>query len=187
MSRISDLLVTPELLLLSLIILRKNCHSGVQITCPSGWTYFDKTDSCYKNFLWAKSFHHAEEMCREFGGHLASIHSAEENTFMTNLVMTGYVVTKSNYHTWIGLIKEGRNWKWTDGSSVDYTNWFPGQPDGVGGGVQCAQLWGDYMDALPRPFPMHHGSHWRTGKWNDIRCTTQMRSYVCKKAPCEYE
>ncbi len=34
---------------------------------------------------------------------------------------------------WIGLSDSGSSGKfhWTDGSNLDYTNWGPGQPDGV--------------------------------------------------------
>ncbi|KAK5974610.1 hypothetical protein GCK32_020782, partial [Trichostrongylus colubriformis] len=65
--------------------------SGREITCPSGWTYFEKTHSCYKNLLWAKSFDNAEKKCKEEGGHLASIHSAEENTFITSELLTNSI------------------------------------------------------------------------------------------------
>ena len=57
-------------------------------------------------------------------GDLASITSSEINTFVTTL---------SSDQAWIGGYKSGSSWKWTDGSSVDYSNWMSGQPNNWGG------------------------------------------------------
>ena len=55
--------------------------------CPSEWTYFEESKSCYKTFFWA-NWQDAENTCVNNGAHLASIHSEAENDF---------VVCKSNY------------------------------------------------------------------------------------------
>ncbi|PIO72369.1 hypothetical protein TELCIR_05710 [Teladorsagia circumcincta] len=45
---------------------------------------------------------------------------------------------------WIGLRQanypQSKEWTWTDGTPVDYTNWKSGQPDNANGKEQCAQV-----------------------------------------------
>ncbi|WP_411025053.1 C-type lectin domain-containing protein, partial [Salmonella sp. s54836] len=65
----------------------------------------------------------AEVNCIQLGGHLASIHSAAENTALNNLR------TNTEY-PWIGYndrTTEG-TYMWSDGSTVDYINWHSGEP-----------------------------------------------------------
>jgi hypothetical protein len=54
-------------------------------------------------------------------------------------------------------------WVWTDGTILDYTNWYPGNPDG-GTAQNCMLMYGDDLH------------------WNDIGCTAYdpILSYVCK-------
>merc|ERR1712142_1261842 len=51
--------------------------------CPEGWADFDS--ECYKVFQSKKSWQDAENYCQGEGGHLASIHSEEENNFVAGL------------------------------------------------------------------------------------------------------
>ncbi|CAJ0589139.1 unnamed protein product [Cylicocyclus nassatus] len=98
--------------------------------CESGWTYFDKTDSCYKTFLDANAYD-AEHICNVVGGHLTSIHSSAENIFVAELARTGRQWKNDNDLTWIGLWAEGTGRKvytWTDGTKVDYLPWVVGAP-----------------------------------------------------------
>ncbi|CAJ0601617.1 unnamed protein product [Cylicocyclus nassatus] len=71
--------------------------------CESGWTYYDETDACYKNFF-NKPFQAAESLCISFGGHLTSIHSWKENLFVADLAKTGFTIPNWNWTTWIGLL-----------------------------------------------------------------------------------
>ena len=57
-------------------------------------------------------------------GHLASVHSGEENTFIANQVKS------AARRFWIGGKKERGSFKWTDGSIFQYKNFCPGKPDG---------------------------------------------------------
>ena len=56
-----------------------------QHTCParcdSEWAYFSESSSCYRTFYNAK-WNDAEASCVSEGGHLASIHSSAENSFV---------------------------------------------------------------------------------------------------------
>ncbi|XP_036417210.1 galactose-specific lectin nattectin-like, partial [Colossoma macropomum] len=73
------------------------------------------------------------------GGHLASVHSSEEYTFIRALVLNA---TKSNSPTWLGGMDAARvgAWVWTDGSEFSYTTWSPGQPDKNTPLERCLQM-----------------------------------------------
>ncbi|PIO69421.1 lectin C-type domain protein [Teladorsagia circumcincta] len=149
--------------------------SGPPARCQSGWTYFAQTNSCYKNFLWA-SFGNAENICKGNGGHLASIHSLEENNFVATLGMSGMAYTNGANLTWIGLKQAtyptSKDWSWTDGSPVYFMFWAPSQPDDAGGSEHCVEIFSDHIGKDPA----EDGNYQR---WNDISCATNMRSYVC--------
>ena len=59
----------------------------ITYNCPSEWSYFSASQSCYKVFFRA-NWQDAENVCVNNGAHLASIHSDAENNF---------VVCKLNY------------------------------------------------------------------------------------------
>ena len=98
----------------------------------------------------------AEKKCVEFGGHLASVHSDQENSIIFQ--------TSKKAITWIGgsdLAKEG-SWIWRDGSSWSYSNWQSRQPDnGFGQGQNCLNI-GLYAE-----------------KWDDEFCDKTFQS-ICK-------
>merc|ERR1712013_195064 len=126
--------------------------------CPAGMRHFNK--NCYKFVDSAKTWADAETECKGHSwkgnqGHLASLHSEEENTFVASL---------SNERVWLGgndLQKEG-HWTWTDGSATTYGNWFPDNPSNHGGNEHCMEL--------------YHSSE---KKWNDHDCANKFK-FVCK-------
>lgn len=77
--------------------------------------------------------------------------------------------------TWIGLYLDGTEWKWTDGTAVDWSNWARGQPSYDREqstkrlGVQILSEWLVSSSLNPT-------------KWNDLPLENEMRTYVCKKA-----
>ena len=100
-------------------------------------------------------------------GHLVKIETDEENEELYNegvrLNMTGPAQAP-----WIGLndIAEERNWVWTDGTRVNFTNWSADQPDNANHfnpeGEDCAVL-NTYTT----------GETWhQPKKWNDAPCNT---------------
>ena len=52
--------------------------------CPDYWTPFN--DNCYLIVHQHLTWDEAEKICNSRGGHLASIHSADENDFIYNLL-----------------------------------------------------------------------------------------------------
>ncbi|CAJ0593897.1 unnamed protein product [Cylicocyclus nassatus] len=137
--------------------------------CESGWTYFKNTNSCYKTFF-DQNWTAAESICVLLGGHLTSIHTPEENLFVSYLSKAN--VRRSHYEdaTWIGLHQasypSSKEWTWTDGTKVDYSPFAPGEPNNLDRREQCGQLYSDEPHSQ---------------QWNDWRCDKKMRNYVCKK------
>ncbi|KAK6757128.1 hypothetical protein RB195_015134 [Necator americanus] len=115
-----------------------------------GWNYFNGTNMCYKEFLNESVFDEAEAICRGYGGHLASIHSAEQDNFL-------FAMKKSKLSTTIGLKFGGgcevdsRTKHWVDGSAVDYESWHSNQPDNWKCNENCG------------------AKNW-VGNWNDVMC-----------------
>ncbi len=81
------------------------------------YAYIDKSMTWYE----------AKEYCENLGGHLATITSAEEQTFISDVVLTS---PKMGYY-WLGATdseSEG-TWKWITGEEWNYTYWDGPQPD----------------------------------------------------------
>ncbi|XP_038078467.1 macrophage mannose receptor 1-like [Patiria miniata] len=131
--------------------------------CPSTPDWYLKGSNCYYVSLLAqerRDWNQAEEFCHERGGHLASIHSEDDNNYILNLI--GDNLVGQSY--WIGLREyavEG-DYKWCDGSAVDYTRWRPNEPNDGGGSEQCAELKPD-------------------GTWNDENCGEAV-PFICMKS-----
>ncbi|VDO98413.1 unnamed protein product [Heligmosomoides polygyrus] len=145
--------------------------------CQNGWSYFNKTDSCYRYFLWA-TFGDAEQVCVSNGGHLTSIHSTDENNFVSDISKSGTEYKSGADLTWVGLQQanypQDTKWTWTDGTPLDYFRWAPGQPDNYKGLEHCGQTHSDYIGKDAAKDNSYQ-------KWNDCECSTEMRAYVCKK------
>ncbi|KAE9549451.1 hypothetical protein FO519_007345 [Halicephalobus sp. NKZ332] len=85
---------------------------------------------CYKTFINPLSFDNAEAYCKTRGGHLASIHSEEENEFVIEISKSGIILGMFNWTlspVRIGLYHLSTDpvgtWHWTDGTAVDYSKW----------------------------------------------------------------
>eukprot|EP01084_Bolivina_argentea_P111966 199703_1 len=67
-----------------------------------------------------------------YNGNLVSIHSAEENTEIANLCVDQ---GQTQAACWLGMSKGMSNAEsptiWYDGTTIDYTNWYSGEPDAV--------------------------------------------------------
>ena len=91
----------------------------------------------------------ARDACTNMGGHLVTVTTAAENTFIYNLWSSG----------WIGLtdeVTEG-TWKWVTGEAYSYTSWNGGEPNNSGNE--------DYIQFVTG------------GKWNDLNNSSSL-AYV---------
>ncbi|XP_072177018.1 alpha-N-acetylgalactosamine-specific lectin-like [Diadema setosum] len=82
--------------------------------CPEYWTGFH--GSCYRLFLAKKTWQQAENHCVQLGGHLTSVLSEAENTFLYNYWRNTVSTPAQGF--WIGyndIRTEGR-WVWSDNS-----------------------------------------------------------------------
>jgi len=125
--------------------------------CPNGMVVFNQ--NCYKFVDTAKTWNEAEAVCQsqiwKGKGHLASIHSEEENNFVSSL---------STERFWLGgndLQKDGV-WTWSDGSAITYNNWYPDNPSNTGGNEHCMEIYSPSEK-----------------KWNDNNCANKFK-FVCK-------
>lgn len=132
---------------------------AIQGYCPDGW--YTWGNKCYKVFgrKQARNWSEAKNECKEIDSQLVSIHSQEEQDFVTLLLLP------VRLNTWIGLYSTigGRLFHWTDNSSIVYTNWDSNQPDFHKGEEECGHMW----------------FHGRTGKWNDNLCSLKF-SFICQ-------
>ncbi|NWS56614.1 MRC1 protein, partial [Chunga burmeisteri] len=91
--------------------------------CPLGWDTSNSTNSCLRVFVreenQKKTWFEARDFCREIGGDLAAIRSAEEETVIENLIMKK---STSSQPFWIGLqcLDPDGGLSWSDGSPVNY-------------------------------------------------------------------
>ncbi|XP_077998787.1 C-type lectin lectoxin-Thr1-like [Glandiceps talaboti] len=129
--------------------------------CPDFWTAWE--GNCYRFFDCAVEWTFAEAECQIASplGHLASIHSDEENNFVFGL-------QGGSHNIWIGLNDRAEKdvYVWSDNTEFGYFTWQPGEPNNSCGlfcEERCVeQTLGDFV-----------------GRWNDQDCSSNRR-YVCK-------
>ncbi|KAF4115190.1 hypothetical protein G5714_002679 [Onychostoma macrolepis] len=117
-------------------------------TCDCKWSAYECR--CYRFFSCGTSWIDAEKQCLDYNGHLASVHTNAEYTFIQNLIKSQ---TRASTEAWIGgygSVSE-RSWLWNDGSKMNLEIWAPGQPDHklwkencIGMNYDCSEKWNNY-------------------------------------------
>ncbi|KAJ8024376.1 P-selectin [Holothuria leucospilota] len=69
----------------------------------------------------------SSQVCENDAAHLVSIENHEENSFVQKIVS----YCDPNKQIWIGLndVASPGDWRWTDGTTVSFTNWASSQPN----------------------------------------------------------
>lgn len=92
--------------------------------CLEDWKHFN--GSCYYVSEYRRSWSDSQAYCKRQGGHLAIILTAEEQTFIWNLLPRGYW----NAY-WFGISDEKveEDWYWVDGTKLVGGFWEDGEPN----------------------------------------------------------
>ncbi|XP_058394022.1 low affinity immunoglobulin epsilon Fc receptor [Diceros bicornis minor] len=123
-------------------------------TCPEQWVSFQK--KCYYFGEGPKKWIEARFACSKLQGRLVSIHSQEEQDFLTKRA--------NKKGSWIGLrdLNIEGEFVWMDENPLDYSNWQPGEPNNEGEGEDCVMMQG-------------------SGRWNDAFCLSRLDGWVCDR------
>nr|XP_049594082.1 macrophage mannose receptor 1-like isoform X10 [Syngnathus scovelli] len=120
--------------------------------CDSGEFLYN--DSCYHFEGRLKTWQDAEDLCKEEGGLLASVHSKVDGLFLS---AHGRRVNTATYYSWLGLKKNNGKFEWRDGSSTVDVPWHPHNYSGA-----CTKLDG-------------------AGQVQIDSCTSVTRPSICQK------
>ncbi|KAL6466282.1 hypothetical protein MHYP_G00264150 [Metynnis hypsauchen] len=71
----------------------------------------------------------AEDICRQHGAFLASVHDKNEDDFIKNLI---HKHTGQDRPAWLGGKQIDKLWVWADHSPFKFSAWAKGQPNGSG-------------------------------------------------------
>ncbi|XP_023191646.1 macrophage mannose receptor 1-like [Xiphophorus maculatus] len=126
--------------------------------CSAPWVPYN--GHCFRLYQNAQSWSGAQTACRKDGGDLASIRNMEDNSFVTSEL--GYASTDE---LWIGLndIKTEGLFDWTDHTTVTFTSWEFGKPQGATNQNDCVLIRGE------------------NGNWADRDCK-ENHGFICMKA-----
>lgn len=133
-------------------------HTGTgeyAYACPTTTGWHNKPSGCYYYPTGTADWETARNHCKSAAPFtdLASIPSAAAQSDVTSITGTGVSV-------FIGLRTTGGagNWYWVDGTSVDYTNWDPGEPSSSNAGdvaylrTEKGMRWDDNLPSLIRRY-----------------------------------
>jgi len=117
-----------------------DCNSGPAI---DGYMYMGNYNgSNYYCSMGNASWPQANALAQSHGGYLAEVNDAGENAFLANILTL--------QRAWIGLNDQANegHFQWSNGNSLTYSNWYPGQPNNN-------KNYQDYVSML------------NDGQWND--------------------
>jgi hypothetical protein len=104
----------------------------------NGHSYYRSTGTAF----WTN----AKSNCAAMGGHLVTITTSGENSFIFGIWPSG----------WIGLtdeVTEG-TWRWVTGETYSYTSWNPGEPNNAGNEDYVQFVGGGKWNDLPNNYAL---------------------------------
>ena len=113
----------------------------------------------YRYFESDMSWTQARSYCQSLEGHLVTITSAEEQSFIT-----GRWPDKNG---WIGAYGDSSGYSWVTGEAWGYTNWASNQPDNANGDEWFVHLWnGGAWNDLNNDDSTYHYHHGFFCEWD---------------------
>lgn len=113
----------------------------------------------YSVYDYEASWTSCKALCEKMGGHLVTINSATENSFICDLIKSGnkdaYWIGATNFES--SAANQDGKWNWITGESFSYTNWANGEPSATGGNG-TREHWAEVRKTY-------------SYKWNDV-CNT---------------
>jgi len=126
---------------------------------------FTISENCYRISKAGKNFDDASETCSTLGGKLPGPKTKAINDEIATEAMN--FISSSPY--WLGINDAETDGTWvynSDGQTIDWSNWEPGQPNG-GSSENCAITSG-------------RGDNFWHGKWQDLPCTYTYLYVICE-------
>ena len=155
----------PALLNAQILAAQNESLSFSSGNCPCAWPQFGT--HCYRYFDHQTTWSDAEATCVAEGGHLASIHSKDENDFIHQLSNC------TQQDLWIGSHDDDadRHWRWTDSSEWEFAAWARVEHTGNWWEQQCG-----HMFALDGTLG---GRRYAGGEWHIVMCSLRY-NFVCQ-------
>ncbi|XP_065132571.1 macrophage mannose receptor 1b [Paramisgurnus dabryanus] len=139
--------------------------------CTREWKQFQT--KCYMIREDTKTWKEAREYCRDLGGDLVSVMNEQQQAYFTTML------PDKTTDLWIGLsnLANGR-FKWTDGSSVEFTHWARGEPHTY---HWFGYHWTKYVSSSDEECAViGHGSSFDFGKWVATDCNAT-HGFICAR------
>ena len=91
----------------------------------------------------------AKLKCERLGGHLAVIPDEATWDFLHDLI--------KDKNLWLGASEHGHKgkWTWVDGTDMSFVLWASGQPDNMGGKLDCLFTWASKLGDCPEAGAEH--------------------------------
>ncbi|CAJ0962325.1 unnamed protein product, partial [Mesorhabditis belari] len=144
------------------------------------WIYKKEFNACYKE-IHDVSFNEAKEICLKFDSQLISIHSAEENQFIYDLIHTNETKWYSDHQSLLlGGLKLNETFTWIDGTPFNFQTWAQGEPNNYKLGYDnenCLAMFTFSMDYAYHLYPPEP----YLARWNDNICSKTYTHSMCKK------
>lgn len=109
---------------ISFNILISSCHLNTFINKSEIPDIFHYKSHTYFFVRKKTTWHTANQICLDAGGHLLFVENKKENEFIRSII---------NSDTWIGLSDQTKetDWEWTNGTKISFSDWYEREPNNL--------------------------------------------------------